>query len=83
MNGQEKILQRAERKFENQVLEQVAQKISIDQVEMSTIITSLETSISNVDSLFVKLSDKFIFRKDIKDKLSKIDADMKASAHRL
>lgn len=32
LNGQEKLLQRVERKFQNKVLEQVAKKIAIDQV---------------------------------------------------
>ena len=41
LNGQDKLLQRDERKFENRVLEQVAQKIAIDQVELSTIIIFL------------------------------------------
>jgi len=32
LNGQEKILQREERKFENNFFDKVAQKIAIDQV---------------------------------------------------
>lgn len=79
-NRQEKLLQRAERNFENKVLEQVAQKIAIEQVELSTILSTLETYVNNVVSLFVKLSDTSIFTREIKDKLSKIDEDMKASA---
>ena len=48
LNGQENFLQRAQRKFENKVLEQVAQKIAINQVEFSTILSQLETYINNV-----------------------------------
>ena len=54
LDGHEKLLQRVERKFENRVLEQVAQRIAIDQVELATILGTLETSINNVVSLFVK-----------------------------
>ena len=72
-----------ERKFENKVLELVAQKISINQVELSTILVTLETYVNNVVSLFAKLSDTSNFTKEIKDKLAKIDEDMKASAHQL
>ena len=76
-------MQRAEKKFENKVLELVAQKISIHKVELSTILSSLETSCNNVTSLFSKLCDISIFTKEIKEKLSKIDEDLKASAHQL
>ena len=61
----------------------VAQKIAIDQVELSTILATLESYVNNVVSLFVKISDTSNFTKDIKIKLSKIDEDMKASAHQL
>ena len=81
MNRQEKLIHRAERKFENQVFKQVAQRIVIDQIELSTILVSLETSVNNVVSLFVKLSDTSIFTKEIKEKLSKRDEDIKTSAH--
>ena len=33
--------------------------------------------------MFVKLSETYFFTNEIKDKLSKIDEDMKASAHHL
>ena len=58
-NGKEKLLMKAERKFENKVLENIAQNITIDQVELSTLICSLE----NVVSLFVKLIDFTNFTK--------------------
>ena len=64
-------------------MEQVAQNISIDQVELSTILATLETYVNNVVSLFFKLSDTSIFTKEIKDKLFKIDEDMNPSAHQL
>ena len=41
INEKDKFLQRAERNFENKVLEQVIQKIAINQVELSTILSSL------------------------------------------
>lgn len=83
LNGQEKLLQRVEKKFENKILELIAQKISIHQVELSTILGSLETSCNNVSLLFDKLCDISIFTKEIKDKLLKIDEDLKASAQQL
>jgi hypothetical protein len=61
-------------------LEQVAQKISIHQVELSTTLSSLETSTNNVTSLFRKLCDTSILTHGIKDKLSKIDENLKVSA---
>ena len=82
-DGQEKLLQRAKRKFENKVLELVAQKIAINQVELSTILVTLEMYVNNVISLFAKISDTLNFTKDIKAKIAKIDEDMKASAHQL
>ena len=76
---EEKLLQRAENKFENKVLELASKKITIHQVDLSTILGSLETSCNNVTSLLGKLYDTSIFTKEIKDKLSKIDEDLKAS----
>ena len=73
-------MQRVEKKFENKVLEHIAQQIAIYQVELSTILGSLETSCTNVSSLFGKLCDVSIFTKEIKEKLCKIDEDLKASA---
>ena len=43
MDGQEKLLQRVEKKFENKVLEKITKKIYIYQVELSTSLNSLET----------------------------------------
>ena len=83
LNGQENFLQRAQRKFENKVLEQVVQKIAIKQVELSTNLSSLKTSTNNVTLLCRNLCDTSIFTQGIKDKLSKIDEDLKASAHQL
>ena len=73
------MLQRAETKFAKNVLE----LISIHQVELSTILGSLETSCNNVTSLFGKICDISIFTKEIKEKLSKIDEDLKESAYQL
>ena len=72
-----------ERKFENKVLEQVAQKIAIYQVDLSTILSSLETFANNVTSLFSNLCDTSIFTQEIKDKLSKIVEDLKESSHQV
>ena len=83
MDGKEKLLQRVEKKFENKVLEQIAQKIAIYQVDLSTRINSLETTCNNVSILFGNLCDVSNFTKDIKEKLIKNDKDMKASAQQL
>ena len=69
--------------FDIKVLEHIAQQIAIHQVELSTILGNLETSCSNVSSLFGKLCDVSKFTKEIKDKLSKIVEDMKSSAQEL
>ena len=65
------------------MLEHIAQQISIHQVELSTILVNLETSCSNVLSLFGKLCDVYEFTKKIKEKFSKIDEDLKASTQQL
>ena len=80
LNWQEKLLQREEKNFEKNFLELVAQKIEIHQVDLSTILGSLETSCNNVTSLFGKLCDTSIFTNEIKDKLLKIDEYLKESA---
>lgn len=63
------------------MLENVVQKITIDQVELSTLISALEIVVNNVVSLFVKLIDSTNFTKEIKEKLAKIDMDLKDSAN--
>ena len=65
------------------MLEHVAQKISIQQVELSKILTNLETSHTNVTSLFIKLCDVIEYTKEIKRNLNKIDEDLIASAKKL
>ena len=64
-------------------MELIAQKISIHQVELSTILGSLETTCNNVTFLFDKLYDTSIFSKDIKYKISKIDEYLKESSQKL
>ena len=64
-------------------MELIAQKIAIHQVDLSTILGSLETSCNNVTSLLGKLYDTSIFTKEIKGKLSKIDEDLKESGQKL
>ena len=61
-------------------MEHIAQQIAIYQVELSTILGSLESSCTNVSSLFGKLCDVSTFTKEIKDKFSKIDEDLKESS---
>ena len=65
------------------MLEHIAQQIAIYQVELSTILGSLETSCTNVSSLFGKLCDVSNFTKEIMEKLSKIDEDLKVSVQKL
>ena len=80
IDGQDKLIEKSKKKFENKVLEHIDQQIVIHQVEISKILVNLETSYSNVTSLFWKLCDVSEFKKEIKDKLSKIDEDLKANA---
>ena len=53
--GQDKLMEKVEKKFDNKVLEHIAQQIAIQQVEFSSILTNLETSCINVTSIFTKL----------------------------
>ena len=62
------------------MLEHIAQQIAINQVELSSILSNIESSYTNVTSLFSKLCDVTKFTKEIKGKLNKIDEDLKASA---
>lgn len=80
---QEKLIEKVEKKFDNRVLEHIAQKIAIKQVELSTFLGNFKNSFNNVASLFAKLCDVFGFTKEIKDKLNKIDIDMQSSASKL
>ena len=82
-SGQEKLIEKVEKKFDNKVLEHIAQQIAIQQLDLSSILTSLETSCTNVTSLFAKLFDIIEYTKEIKSKLNKIDEDLMASAKQL
>ena len=82
-SGQEKIIEKVERKFDNKVLEHIAQQITIKQVELSTILGTIENSFTSATSLFAKLCDVSNFTKEIKEKLNKIDMDMQSSAQKL
>jgi hypothetical protein len=64
-------------------LAKIAERIAIHQVEVSNLITVLEAILANVVKLFGKLCDIPSFTQDIKNKLQKIDEDMKASATQL
>ncbi|GLJ48001.1 hypothetical protein SUGI_1013710 [Cryptomeria japonica] len=56
-SGEEKLIERTEKKFDNKVLEHIAQQIAIKQVELTTILAKLENSFNNVTSFFAKLCD--------------------------
>ncbi|GLJ51307.1 hypothetical protein SUGI_1091120 [Cryptomeria japonica] len=81
--NEEKLIERTEKKFDNKVLEHIAQQIAIKQVELTTILAKLENSFNNVTSFFAKLCDVTEFTKGIRDQLKKIDDDLKASAQQL
>lgn len=61
----------------------IARHIAIKQVDLTTILVNLENSFNNVTSLFAKLCDVTEYTKEIKEKLNKIDEDMKVSAQKL
>ncbi|GLJ34110.1 hypothetical protein SUGI_0685660 [Cryptomeria japonica] len=82
-SGEEKMIERTEKKFDNKVLEHIAQQIAIKQVELTTILAKLENSFNNVTSFFAKLCDVTEFTKGIRDQLKKVDDDLKASARQL
>ncbi|GLJ27649.1 hypothetical protein SUGI_0542560 [Cryptomeria japonica] len=79
-SGEEKLIERTEKKFDKKVLEHIAQQIAIKQVELTTILAKLENSFNNVTSFFAKLCDVTEFTKGIRDQLKKVDDDLKASA---
>ena len=76
-------MKRQNKKFDNKVLEHITQHISINQVELSSILANIENYFTNVTSLFIKLCDVSKFTKEIKEKLNKIDEDLKASTQKL
>ncbi|GLJ48668.1 hypothetical protein SUGI_1026660 [Cryptomeria japonica] len=82
-SGEEKLIERTEKKFDNKVLEHIAQQIAIKQVELTTILAKLENSFNNVTSFFAKLCDVTEFTKGIRDQLKKVDDDLKTSAQQL
>ncbi|GLJ22159.1 hypothetical protein SUGI_0416310 [Cryptomeria japonica] len=79
-SGEEKLIERTEKKFDNKVLEHIAQQIAIKQVELTTSLAKLENSFNTVTSFFAKLCDVTEFTKGIRDQLKKVDDDLKASA---
>ncbi|GLJ41042.1 hypothetical protein SUGI_0849690 [Cryptomeria japonica] len=81
--GEEKLIERTEKKFDNKVLEHIAQQIAIKQVELTTSLAKLENSFNNVTSFFAKLCDVTEFTKGIRNQLKKVDDDLKASAQQL
>ncbi|GLJ07187.1 hypothetical protein SUGI_0060910 [Cryptomeria japonica] len=81
--GEEKLIERTEKKFDNKVLEHIAQQIAIKQVELTTILAKLENSFNNITSFCAKLCDVTEFTKGIRDQLKKIDDDLKVSAQQL
>ena len=81
--GKEKLIEKAEKKFDNKVLGHIAQHIAIKQVELATFLGNFENSFKNAASLFAKLCDVSGFTEEIKRKLNKIDNDIQASASSL
>ena len=67
------MIEKAEKKFDNKVLEHIAQQIAIKQVELATFLGNFENSFKNAASLFANLCDVFRFTKEIRDNLNKID----------
>ncbi|GLJ36889.1 hypothetical protein SUGI_0745730 [Cryptomeria japonica] len=82
-SGEEKLIERTEKKFDNKVLEHIAQQIAIKQVELTTILAKLENSFNNITSFCANLCDVTEFTKGIRDQLKKIDDDLKVSAQQL
>ena len=78
-SGSKKLLEKAEKKFDNKVLEHIAQHIAINQAKLSSVLTEIESSYSNIASLFAKLCNVAEFTKEVKDKINKIDEDLKDS----
>ena len=69
-SGKDKLIEKAERKFDDKVLEHIAQQIAIKQVELSTFLGNFENSFNNATSLFAKLCNVSEFTKEIKVKLN-------------
>ena len=44
---QDKLIEKSERKFDDKVLEHIAQQIMIEQVELSTLLSNFENSFTN------------------------------------
>ena len=82
-SGKEKLIEKAEKKFDNKVLGHIAQHIAIKQVELATFLGNFENSFKSAASLFAKLCDVSGFTEEVKRKLNKIDNDMQASASSL
>ena len=57
------MIEKAERKFDDKVLEHIAQKITIKQVELLAFLGNFENSFNNATSLFAKLCDVSVFTK--------------------
>lgn len=77
------MLEKAKKKFDNKVLEHIAQQISINQAKLFAALTSIESSYSSISSFFVRICNVTKFSKEIKDRMNKIDEDLKASAQNL
>ena len=77
------MIEKAETKFDDKVLEHIAQKIAIKQVELSRFFRNFEYSFTNTTSLFAKLCDVSRFTKKIKVKINKIDTNMQSSASKI
>lgn len=83
ITSQEKLLEKAKRKFDNKVLEHISQHIAIKQVELTLILSDIQNSFNNVTSRYAKLCDVTEYTKEVRVKLHKIDEDLKVSAEKL
>ena len=52
ITGQEKLLEKAERKFDNKVREHISQDVAIKEVELTSILANIENYFNNVTSRF-------------------------------
>ncbi|WP_044909103.1 hypothetical protein, partial [[Clostridium] innocuum] len=82
-SGTEKLIEHAEKKFNNKVLGHIAEKIGINQAGLLTILGNFEVTYSFVTTLFCKLCNIVEFTKEVKEKMSKVDKDMQSTFQEL
>lgn len=82
-SGEEKLMEKETKKFENKVLEHIAQQIALNQVELFSKLRNVEQSMSKVTQFFAKLCDVGQFTKETKDTIAKNEDEIKDSAQKL